>query len=224
MRLIALTVDGLTLRNVSRLAAGMELEVAQAPAFDEVEAGDAPVGVVIDLEPEDGFNAIEQSKQQWPQALVVGVVTMPGGDLWKRAEFAGCDVVTTRGALAKVVPAKLRAWMETPGGRRQRLFAMSDIAGRLGVVHRFDDRVAGPLAAYHIGGEICVVQDICPHAGAVLSQGEVDVDNGIVTCPEHGSRFDTCTGERVRGPADDGLETFRVVIEDGQAYVQLDPG
>ena len=112
--------------------------------------------------------------------------------------------------------------MEAPGGRRMRLFAIDEIAGRLGVVQRLVDPVAGPLAAYHVGGEVCVVADVCPHAGARLSEGEVDVDNGIVTCPEHGSRFDTCSGERVRGPSDEGLRTFRVVIEDGQAYVQLD--
>ena len=98
---------------------------------------------------------------------------------------------------------------------------MSDVAGRLGVVERLDDPEVGAVAVYHIGGEICVVQDICPHAGALLSRGEVNVDDGVVTCPEHGSRFNTCTGERVRGPSDDGLRTFRVVVEDGQVYVDL---
>jgi len=222
MRLVALATDGLTLRNVGRLAAAMELDLINPSTFDELDAEEAPAAVVIDLERDDGIAVIARSKQQWPRAMVVGVVTLPGGDTWKRAELAGCDLVTTRGALAKVVP-KLAAWMESPGGRRLRLFAMSDVAGRLGVVQRLEDPVVGPLAAYHIGDEIRVVQDECPHAGARLSVGEVNVDDGVVTCPEHGSRFDTGTGERLRGPADDGLNTFRVVIEDGQAYVQLDP-
>jgi nitrite reductase/ring-hydroxylating ferredoxin subunit len=222
MNLAVVASDGLTLRNVRRLAESLELEVVQAPSFDALDLPEPPAAVVIDLELDESLAAVEVSKRQWPQTMVVGVVTIPGGSTWKRAELGGCDLVTTRGAMAKVVPKRLAAWIEAPGGRRRRMFAMSDVAGRLGVVQRLVDPVAGPLAVYHIGGKICVVQDICPHAGARLSQGEVNVDEGIVTCPEHGSRFDTCNGERVRGPSDDGLRTFRVVIEDGQAYVQLD--
>jgi nitrite reductase/ring-hydroxylating ferredoxin subunit len=222
MSLVVLASDRLTLRNVGRLATTLDLEVAQTSLLSEVEAAEPPVAVIIDLEDEGGLDAVAESKERWPKAMVVGLVTIPGGEVWKRAELAGADVVTTRGAMAKVVADRLEAWIEAPGGRRRRLFAMSDVAGRLGVVQRLVDPVAGPLAVYHIGGEICVVQDLCPHAGARLSEGEVDVDNGIVTCPEHGSRFDTCTGERVRGPSDEGLATYRVVVEDGQAYVQLD--
>jgi nitrite reductase/ring-hydroxylating ferredoxin subunit len=222
MPLVVLATDRLTLRNVRRLAAQTGLDLVEAASLDELDGREPPTALVIDLEMDDAIATVERSKQQWPQAMVVGVVTIPGGTVWKRAELAGCDLVTTRGAMAKAVPKRLAAWMEAPGGRRLRLFAMDDVAGRLGVVERLDDPEVGPLAVYHIGGEICVVQDICPHAGARLSHGEVNVDEGIVTCPEHGSRFDTCTGERVRGPSDDGLRTFRVVIEDGQAYVQLD--
>jgi nitrite reductase/ring-hydroxylating ferredoxin subunit len=217
MRLVVVATDSLTLRNSRRVADQLGLALA-----DDTEATGSPVAVVINLEEPGGLDAVPESKERWPDAMVVGVVTMPGGEVWKRAELAGCDLVTTRGALGKALPTRLESWK--PGGRRQRLFAMDDVAGRLGVVHRFTDPVAGPLAAYHIGGEICVVQDLCPHAGAVLSKGEVNVDDGIVTCPEHGSRFDTCSGERVRGPSDEGLVTFRVVIEDGQALVELDRG
>ena len=222
MNLVVLATDSLTLRNVTRLATAMGLELLQTSSLGGVDAVEPPTAVVIDLEAEGGLDAVAESKQRWPQAMVVGLVKMPGGELWKRAELAGSDVVTTRGAVTKAVPERLAAWMEAPGGRRRRLFAIDEVAGRLGVIERLVDPVVGPLAVYHIGGKICVVQDLCPHAGARLSEGEVDVDNGVVTCPEHGSRFDTCTGERVRGPSDEGLKTYPVVVEDGQAYVQLD--
>ncbi|GMQ84975.1 MAG: hypothetical protein BMS9Abin07_0540 [Acidimicrobiia bacterium] len=222
MRLVVLATDRLTLRNVGRLADQIGLEMIEVSTFDELGDQPHPTAVVIDLELDDAIGAVETSKQQWPQAMLVGVVSKPGGGVWKRAELAGCDVVTTRGAVAKVVAKRLATWIEAPGGRRLRLFATSDVAGRLGLVERLEDPVAGPLAVYHIGGEICVVQDVCPHAGARLSQGEVNV--GIVTCPEHGSQFDICSGERLRGPSDAGLATFRVVIEGGQAYVHLDQG
>ena len=91
------------------------------------------------------------------------------------------------------------------------------------LILRFDEEATGPVAIYHIGSDVVAVQDLCPHAGAMLSNGEVSVDDSVVTCPEHGSRFDTRTGERLRGPADIALRTFAVLIEDGQAYLRLDP-
>ncbi len=220
MNVVAVVTDSLALRNVTRFAAAADLDLVTAPALPGDE-GESPAVVVVDLELTDGLAMIRQSKQQWPEAMVVGLVSMPGTDLWSNAEAAGCDLVTTRGALTKAVPPRLAKWLEAPGGRRLRLFALGDVAGRLGVVERIEDVDVGPLAVYHIGSEIVVVCDTCPHAGARLSYGEVDVDGGIVTCPEHGSRFDVTSGERVRGPADDALETFRVVIEDNQVYVEL---
>ena len=221
MHIVAVVYDGLSRRNVTRLAAGLGLDLVQVSSLDEF-AGPPPAAAVIDLELDESIDIVLETKVRWPRTMVVGLVTMPGGDAWKRGEAAGCDFVTTRGAVAKSVPARLTEWMKMPGGRRLRLFALNDVAGRLGMVERIDDPVNGPLAAYHVGGGICVVQDICPHAGARLSHGEVDIDDGVVTCPEHGSRFDVCNGDRVRGPSDSGLRTFHVVIEDGQVYVRLD--
>ncbi len=218
--MLALATDALTRRNVRRLAGSLNLEVTESGSLDAADV--PPVAVIIDLEEENGLDLVRDSKARWPTAMVVGVVTMPGGDVWTRAELAGCDLVTTRGALAKAVPGRLQAWIEDPGARRVHLFAMSDVAGRLGLVHRFEDPDLGPFAAYHIGGRVCVIHDVCPHAGARLSDGEVDVDAGVVTCPEHGSRFDTCSGERLRGPSDEALRSLPVLIEDGQAYARLD--
>jgi nitrite reductase/ring-hydroxylating ferredoxin subunit len=221
MHIVAVVDDGLSLRNVTRLALGLGMELASIASLDEFD-GAPPVAVVIDLERDESIDILHASKRRWPLAMVVGLVTMPGGDAWKRGEDAGCDFISTRGAVAKSVPTRLTEWMKNPGARRRRLFALNDVAGRLGVVDRIEDPVRGPLAVYHIGGDICVVRDTCPHAGARLSHGHVDVDDGVVTCPEHGSRFDVCSGERVRGPSDTPLKTYRVFIEEGQVYVQFD--
>ncbi len=221
MHILAVVDDGLSLRNVTRLAVVMGMELASIASLDEFD-GAPPAAVVIDLELADSIDILRASKTRWPLAMVVGLVTMPGGDAWKRGEDAGCDFISTRGAVAKSVPTRLTEWMKNPGGRRLRLFALGDVAGRLGVVDRIEDPVRGPLAVYHIGGDICAVRDTCPHAGARLSRGHVDVDAGVVTCPEHGSRFDVRSGERVRGPSDAALKTYRVVIEKGQVYVQFD--
>lgn len=220
--ILALAPDPLTLRKLRSVAGrlGLEIEVAATPTA----AGAEPVCVVISLESEGWADSVAATKSMWPLTMVVGVLALPEPGLWSDAETAGCDLVVTRGALGKALPTRLRAWIESPGGRRLRLFPVADIAGRLGVVQRLDNPETGPLAVYHIGSDILAVSDVCPHAGAMLSHGEVSVDDGVVTCPEHGSRFDTHTGERVRGPADLGIKTYDVVVEDGQAYLLLDSG
>ena len=48
-------------------------------------------------------------------------------------------------------------------------------------------------------GEVHAIDDVCSHAGALLSRGEID--DCIVTCPLHVSRFDLRDGHIVRGPA-----------------------
>ncbi|MGH9035847.1 MAG: Rieske (2Fe-2S) protein, partial [Acidimicrobiia bacterium] len=104
-------------------------------------------------------------------------------------------------------------------GRRLPLLPADDVAGRLGVVHRAPEGPAGPFAVYHLGNRLHACADRCPHAGATLSEGELE--GPILTCPRHGSQFDVRTGERVRGPADEGLRTFPVVEDGGQVYLLL---
>lgn len=220
--ILALTSDALTLRKLAGVAAEIDSDLTPAESLDDTDEDRAPIAVVVELERTDVLDMIRESKDRWPLTMVIGVLKLPSAELWKSAEDAGCDLVTTRGALQKTVPDRLESWLENPRGRRLRLFEVDDVAGRLGVVMRLDDESTGPVAIYHVGNDLVAVQDLCPHAGALLSQGEVSVDDGVVTCPEHGSRFDTRSGERVRGPADEGLRTYPVVVEDGQAYLQLE--
>ncbi|MCZ6518201.1 MAG: hypothetical protein O6853_00260 [Actinobacteria bacterium] len=131
----------------------MDLDLMQLPSPDQVAGIEAPVAVVIDVEPEGAMAAVTETKERWPLTMVVGLVSLPGGGIWNHAEQAGCDLVTTRGAVTKLVPPRLARWIEASGGRHIRLFALSD-------------------AVYHVGGDIRVVEDDCPHAGALLSYGE----------------------------------------------------
>lgn len=52
---------------------------------------------------------------------------------------------------------------------------------------------------HRTASQVHAVDDLCTHAGALLSRGAV-VDC-VVTCPLHGSRFDVRDGRIVRGPA-----------------------
>lgn len=219
--LILSTDDLLIVRRVRQLAAANALAVSDAGGD-----GDAaqPVVAVIDLGRPQALEQLRDWRARWPDALLAAFVSEPDRDRWLAAQRAGCDLVVNRGALLP----RLRDWLSRraaaghqPAARRFPLLDAADVAGRLGLVHATDDTPVGPLAVYQVAGHLYGVADRCPHAGAVLSGGEVEA--GVVTCPAHGSRFDVRTGERVRGPADAGITCYRLVQEGGQVFLVL-PG
>ncbi|MGQ0574180.1 MAG: Rieske 2Fe-2S domain-containing protein [Pseudonocardia sp.] len=61
-----------------------------------------------------------------------------------------------------------------------------DVEGRQVLLHRSN-------------GELHALDNVCSHAGGLLSRGEID--GCIVTCPLHGARFDLRDGRIERGPA-----------------------
>ena len=46
-----------------------------------------------------------------------------------------------------------------------------------------------------VGNKHCAVANKCPHLGLPMSGGKVE--NGIITCPFHGAKFDMSTGKNV---------------------------
>jgi 3-phenylpropionate/trans-cinnamate dioxygenase ferredoxin subunit len=49
----------------------------------------------------------------------------------------------------------------------------------------------------NVGGTFYAISERCTHLGGHLSRGTIQ--DGIVTCPRHGSRFDVRTGQAVNG-------------------------
>ncbi len=62
-------------------------------------------------------------------------------------------------------------------------------------------------------GEIAAFGEFCPHLAAPMSDGWVD--RGRLVCPWHGSRFDLCSGEVLRGPSAAPLPRYHTRIIDG---------
>jgi nitrite reductase/ring-hydroxylating ferredoxin subunit len=185
----------------------------------ERDATGSPAVVVVDLAPPDAINRVRAVRGRWPRAVLAGYLAVPDHALWLSGQRAGCDLVANRGALV----ARLRPLLVAGGTRGRRTFpvlAEADVAGRLGLVMRLDESPVGPVAVYHVDGAVYVTSDRCPHAGAQLSDGALD--QRVVTCPRHGSQFDVCTGERVRGPADMDIETYPVIVADGQVSMVVD--
>lgn len=170
--------------------------------------------IVIDADRPDGLDQVRLARQRWPRATLAAFLCTPDAQTWVAAQRAGADVVANRGALA----ARLQQQLQQAVGQR-RLFPVlpeADLAGRLGLVAR-SEGPDGPVAIYQVAGAVHVVSDVCPHAGARLSDGTLD--DTIVTCPRHGSQFDIATGERMRGPADCPMRRYVVVIEFGQVTI-----
>ncbi len=58
---------------------------------------------------------------------------------------------------------------------------------------------AGRYAVGSADGELFAVTRRCRHLYADLAEGTID-DDGCLTCPWHGSKYDVETGRMVRGP------------------------
>jgi nitrite reductase/ring-hydroxylating ferredoxin subunit len=74
------------------------------------------------------------------------------------------------------------------------------------------------IAVAKVGGAFHAFDDTCTHQGCSLAEG--DLHESTVICPCHGSEFDVESGEVLRGPASEAVETFEVRLEDGNLEVK----
>ena len=73
---------------------------------------------------------------------------------------------------------------------------------------------------YQIDNEYYAIDDICPHAYALLSQGFVDEDE--VECPLHNAVFNIKTGKCIKEPGGD-INTYQVKVIDDQINIKINP-
>jgi len=79
------------------------------------------------------------------------------------------------------------------------------------------------VAVANLGnGRFYAVDDICSHAEASLSEGEVDVDEETIECPRHGSTFDLPTGKPRSLPATAPVLIFPVKVEGDSILIELE--
>jgi 3-phenylpropionate/trans-cinnamate dioxygenase ferredoxin subunit len=97
----------------------------------------------------------------------------------------------------------------------RRVCAVSDLPP--GGVKRIDDPA---IAVFNVEGTLFAISDICTHAEASLSEGTVDGE--IVECPLHGATFDLRTGEALTPPAVESVQTFPVVTQGDEIYVEVE--
>ncbi|AHK18522.1 non-heme iron oxygenase ferredoxin subunit [Yersinia similis] len=83
----------------------------------------------------------------------------------------------------------------------------------------FSAKVEGKaIGIYLIEGEYHAMEDICPHAYALLSQGFIE--DGKVECPLHEAVFDIRTGQCLRGPGGRDIHKYPVRAIDNQIQIK----
>ena len=111
----------------------------------------------------------------------------------------------------------LREHLFGTSAARLRVCAREEVSpGRPQVAQAF----GRPVAVFEVQGELRAIEDVCPHRGAPLSQGEIS--GCAVICPLHAWTFDLSTG-RMQGNDNVAVQTLKVQEEEGQVYV-LRPG
>lgn len=100
---------------------------------------------------------------------------------------------------------------------RQRLCRLEEVPEGSGL--RVCPDGSEPLAIFRCEGELHVVQDTCPHAGASLAEGWVE--DRRVFCPAHGADFCLRSGAALNFPAEDPIRIFAFEIVNGEIFADL---
>jgi len=75
------------------------------------------------------------------------------------------------------------------------------------------------LALFKVGDTVFAYQNMCPHKGAPLHEGEIK--DGLVICPWHGWQLELDTGQ-MRNNRKICLRSYPAEIRDGEIFLELD--
>jgi nitrite reductase/ring-hydroxylating ferredoxin subunit len=75
------------------------------------------------------------------------------------------------------------------------------------------------IALFKIDGEILAVDDVCTHAYASLSEGQID--GYSIECPNHAGRFDLRTGRALNPPAVQDIRVYSVSVDGVDVWLEF---
>jgi NAD(P)H-dependent nitrite reductase small subunit len=81
---------------------------------------------------------------------------------------------------------------------------------------RLFDAWGRKVAVFDVNGRLFAIDDVCPHRGGPLSQG--DIEDGQVFCPLHAWAFDLETGQ-MRGNPSCRVPVYSVVVHGDDVLV-----
>jgi nitrite reductase/ring-hydroxylating ferredoxin subunit len=82
--------------------------------------------------------------------------------------------------------------------------------------------VAGEKVGLYVdGAQVHAMEDVCPHAYALLSQGFRE--EGVIECPLHAARFDVASGKCLTEIGGRDLRCYPTRVVDGKVSIQIHP-
>ena len=75
-----------------------------------------------------------------------------------------------------------------------------------------------PIGVHEVDGTLHAIEDTCPHAAALLTQGFID--GCEVECPLHNAVFDITTGKYLRGEPCRDLKVFPIRVVGADIQIQ----
>ncbi len=75
------------------------------------------------------------------------------------------------------------------------------------------------IGLYIDGDKVFALEDVCPHAFALLSQGFRE--NGVIECPLHAAQFDIRSGKCLNEIGGRDLRCFPTRVLDGRVAIKL---
>ncbi len=75
------------------------------------------------------------------------------------------------------------------------------------------------IGIYKLNDEYFALEDVCPHAYALLTQGFIEDDT--IECPLHEAIFEIRTGHFIKGPDCRHLITYQIRQEGDDLYINL---
>ncbi len=97
----------------------------------------------------------------------------------------------------------------------QKVAKFSSIPQGRGLCVKVDEK---EIALFRVNGSICAIDNLCPHEGGSLAEGEIK--DQVVTCPLHAWRFDACTGGGI-DPSDQKVVRYETKIEGEDVFIKL---
>lgn len=79
-----------------------------------------------------------------------------------------------------------------------------------------------PLALFNVAGALYALHDLCTHADAPLSDGDIIEEEDAVECLLHMAKFSLKDGRVLGGPACVPVRTFPIEVRGDEVFVQMD--
>ena len=144
-------------RHLDRVASKTGIDFIDIKLVSELRSDAIPTMIVFEIELENALELITKWKVKWPKCFLAAAVTHPDKELWMAANAAGCDLVSNRGSLPKLLRKKIEAYLggvERLTPEKIRLMAKPVVNPGDGLVARLPDNPEDPICIFRIGNEI----------------------------------------------------------------------